>query len=106
MGAGTDTAATLGYLARALKAPTIGRVWEDLAATARGEGWSHEEYLAAVLQRQVADREANGTSLRIAGAHFPAVKTLEDSTSITRPRCAAMFSRTWPRRPGSRKRRT
>ncbi|MEG9493831.1 MAG: DNA replication protein, partial [Microbacterium aurum] len=68
MGATTDTAATLGYLARALKAPTIGRVWEDLAITARGEGWSHEEYLAAVLQRQVADREANGTSLRIAGA--------------------------------------
>ena len=49
MGADTDTAATLGYLARALKAPTIGRVWEQLAATARAEGWSHEDYLAAVL---------------------------------------------------------
>ena len=34
MGATTDTAATLGYLARALKAPTIGRVWEQLAVTA------------------------------------------------------------------------
>ena len=65
MGATTDTAATLGYLARALKAPTIGRVWEQLATTAREEGWSHEEYLTAVLQRQVADREANGTALRI-----------------------------------------
>mgnify|MGYP007051463563 CR=1 FL=1 len=40
MGATTDTAATLGYLARALKAPTIGRVWEQLATTARAEGWS------------------------------------------------------------------
>ena len=48
MGATTDTAATLGYLARALKAPTIGRVWEDLAITARGEGWSHEEYLSLI----------------------------------------------------------
>ena len=28
MGATTDTAATLGYLTRALKTPTIGRVWE------------------------------------------------------------------------------
>lgn len=70
--------ATMGYLARALKTPTIGRVWEPLAAQAREQGWSHEEYLTAVLQRQVADREANGTSLRIAGAHFPAVKTLDD----------------------------
>ena len=70
----TDIAATMGYLARALKTPTIGRVWEQLATTARAEGWSHEEYLTAVLQRQVADREASGTSLRISGAHFPAVK--------------------------------
>uniref|UniRef100_UPI0038B6A4F6 ATP-binding protein n=1 Tax=Tersicoccus phoenicis TaxID=554083 RepID=UPI0038B6A4F6 len=30
------------------------------------------------MQRQVADREASGTTLRMAGAHFPAVKTLED----------------------------
>lgn len=78
MGSVTETASTIGYLVRALKTPTIGRVWEPLAATAREEGWSHEDYLAAVLQRQVADREANGTALRISGAHFPQVKTLED----------------------------
>ncbi|WP_430648149.1 IS21-like element helper ATPase IstB [Agromyces sp. GXS1127] len=100
MGAGTDTAATLGYLARALKAPTIGRVWEDLAVTARSEGWSHEEYLAAVLARQVADREANGTSLRIAGAHFPQVKTLEDfnvdhQPSLRRDVLAHLATTTW-----------
>lgn len=68
----------LAYLARALKTPTIGRVWEDLADQARTENWAHEEYLAAVLQRQVADREAAGTIMRIRTAHFPAVKTLED----------------------------
>jgi DNA replication protein DnaC len=100
MGSATDTAATLGYLARALKAPTIGRVWEDLAVIARDEGWSHEDYLAAVLQRQVADREANGTSLRIAGAHFPAVKTLEDfnvdhQPSLRRDVLAHLATTTW-----------
>ena len=78
MGAGTDTAATIGYLARAMKAPTIGRVWEQLATTARAEGWSHEEYLAAVLARQNAERESSGTTMRIRTAHFPQVKTLED----------------------------
>lgn len=71
-------ASTMGYLVRVLKTPTIGRVWQVLADQARDESWSHEEYLAAVLQRQVADREANGTALRIAAAHFPHVKTLED----------------------------
>lgn len=69
---------TMEHLARAMKTPTIAKVWEQLAATARDEGWSHEQYLAAVMERQVADREANGTSLRISTARFPAVKTLED----------------------------
>ena len=81
----TEIAATMGYLTRALKTPTIGRVWETLGDQARTEGWSHEEYLTAVLQRQVADREANGTTLRIAGAHFPAVTTLDDFNADHQP---------------------
>jgi hypothetical protein len=48
----------IAYLTRALKTPTIGAFWEQLAAQARDENWSHEEYLAALLQRQVADRES------------------------------------------------
>lgn len=68
----------LAYLTRVLKTPTIGQYWEPLADQARDENWSHEEYLAALLQRQVADREAKGTVMRIRTAHFPQVKTLED----------------------------
>ncbi|MFJ9946255.1 hypothetical protein [Streptomyces erythrochromogenes] len=41
-----------------MKTPTIGAFWEELAEQARNENWSHEEYLAALLQRQVADRES------------------------------------------------
>ena len=73
-----DLAATIEYLTRMLKTPTIRRCWAELGDRARADGWSHEQYLAALLQRQVSEREANGTSLRIAGAKFPAVKTLED----------------------------
>ena len=68
----------LAYLARALKTATIGKVWEELAHHARDENWSHEEYLAAVLERQLAARESSGTMMRIRTAHFPAMKTLED----------------------------
>src|SRR3954453_13185750 len=68
----------LAYLTRVLKTPTIGRCWAELAEQARDENWSHEEYLAAVLQRQVAERESAGTTMRIRTAHFPAVKTIED----------------------------
>lgn len=70
--------AKIAYLTRVLKTPTIGRTWEQLADAARAQSWSHEEYLAAVLERQVADRESAGSTMRIRTAHFPAVKTLED----------------------------
>lgn len=68
----------LADLTRVLKMPTIGAAWEELADQARDQNWSHEEYLAALLQRQVADRESKGTMMRIRTAHFPQVKTLED----------------------------
>jgi DNA replication protein DnaC len=68
----------IAYLTRVLKTPTIGRCWEEMSAQARDENWSHEEYLAALLQRQVADRESAGNIMRIRTAHFPQVKTLED----------------------------
>jgi DNA replication protein DnaC len=68
----------IAYLTRVLKTPTIGTYWEELAEQAREANWSHEEYLAALLQRQVADRESKGTTMRIRTAHFPAIKTLED----------------------------
>ena len=68
----------LAYLTRVLKIPTIGRCWEELAEQARTENWSHEEYLGALLQRQAADRESAGNTMRIRTAHFPQVKTLED----------------------------
>src|SRR3954452_4849806 len=74
----TELGSKLGYLTRALKTPTIARVWEDLATQARDLNWSHEEYLTAVLERQVADRESAGTTMRIRTAHFPAVKTIEE----------------------------
>jgi DNA replication protein DnaC len=75
---GEKIASQIAYLVRALKTPTIGRVWSELAGQARDENWSHEEYLATVLARQNAERESSGTTMRIRTAHFPQVKTLED----------------------------
>ena len=84
-----EVSSQLAYLSRALKMPTIARTWEDIAAQARDQGWSHEEYLAAVLQRQASDREASGSRMRIQTAHFPAIKTLEDFNVDHQPTLAA-----------------
>jgi DNA replication protein DnaC len=73
-----DLTAELAFLTRALKAPTLRTSVARLAERARAEGWSHEEFLAACLQREVAAREAHGGEGRIRQAKFPARKSLEE----------------------------
>jgi len=68
----------LPHLCRALKAPALLAAVERLGERARSDGWSHEEYLAACLEREVAARQAHGGEARIKAARFPAHKTLED----------------------------
>lgn len=74
----TDAAKQITYLAGALKAPRITEAATRLADQARDAGWSFEDYLAAVLEREVSARNASGAELRIKAAGFPARKTLED----------------------------
>jgi DNA replication protein DnaC len=73
-----DLTAELAFLTRALKAPTLRTSVARLAERARAEDWSHEEFLAACLQREVAAREAHGGEGRIRAARFPARKSLEE----------------------------
>jgi DNA replication protein DnaC len=73
-----DLTGELAFLTRALKAPTLRQSVTRLAERARAEGWTHEEFLAACLQREVAAREAHGGEGRIRHARFPARKSLEE----------------------------
>ena len=65
-------------MTRALKAPTLREAVPRLADRARAESWTHEEFLAACLQREVSARESHGGEGRIRAARFPARKALED----------------------------
>ena len=86
----------ISYLAAALKAPRITEAALRLADQARDAGWSHEEYLAAVLEREVSARNASGAELRIRAAGFPAIKTIEDfdwdTQSAIRPQVGSLTS--------------
>ena len=73
-----DLHAELAFLTRALKAPTLRGSVARLAERARAESWTHEEFLAACLQREVAARESHGGEGRIRQARFPAPKSLEE----------------------------
>jgi DNA replication protein DnaC len=74
----SESVKQITYLAAALKAPRITEAAARLAGQARDAGWTHEDYLAAVLEREVSARNASGAQLRIRAAGFPAPKTLED----------------------------
>lgn len=75
---GRDVTSEIAYLTRALKAPTLAGAVTRLAERARAESWSHEEFLAACLQREVAARESHGGEGRIRSARFPSRKSLEE----------------------------
>jgi DNA replication protein DnaC len=81
--ASRDVAGELTYLTRALKAPTLREAAPRLAERAREESWTHEEFLAACLQREVSARESHGGEGRIRAARFPARSPWRSSTSPT-----------------------
>lgn len=75
---GRDAATEIAYLTRALKAPTLRDAAGRLTERARAENWTHQEFLVACLQREVAARESHGGEGRIRAARFPARKSLEE----------------------------
>ncbi|MGH3733447.1 MAG: IS21-like element helper ATPase IstB [Acidimicrobiales bacterium] len=73
-----DSTKQISYLAAALKAPRVADAASRLANQARDANWSFEDYLAAVLEREVSARQASGSELRIRAAGLPTRKSLED----------------------------
>ena len=73
-----DVEAELAFLTRALKAPSLRESIPRLGDRAREASWTHEEFLVACLQREVAARESHGGEGRIRAARFPARKSLEE----------------------------
>ncbi len=73
-----STAAELGHLFRALKAPAAARALPKLAERARTEEWSYERFAEALLASETSSREAHGGEARIRTARFPSRKTLEE----------------------------
>jgi DNA replication protein DnaC len=74
----TDPVKDISHLAAALKAPRIRDHAARLADQARADGWTYEEYLAAVLDREVSARDASGADMRIRYAGFPTRKSIEE----------------------------
>ena len=70
--------ATIRQYAKDLKLATVGGQFLSMAEEAVKQKHGHLSYLEALLAAEVEDRYQHGVARRIAEAHFPKVKTLED----------------------------
>ena len=77
MGAETAQAALSGAYLKQLKLPAIAKHYAQVAREARLGGKSHEEFLLALLEAEIAQREVSRQKLRLAQARFPVLKTLD-----------------------------
>ena len=74
---------------RQLHLPTIASRASALSAEALRQGESHLSFLAAVLEAELEDRSERRRHRRIAEAHFPRLKRLEDFRFDEAPRIPA-----------------
>ncbi len=68
----------LKALATYLKLSTLPMHANTLAADAKQQQWSYEDYLIQLLELEVEDKQSRATIRRIANAKFPFCKTLDE----------------------------
>ena len=66
----------LVVLLRALKLPTVGRCWEEIARTAEREGWSFGQYLHHLVESEVQERKLRRIERLQRASDLPSEKTL------------------------------
>src|SRR3990172_11763133 len=73
----TAQAVLVGTYLKQLKMPAIAQSYVQIAREARQAEKSYEEFLLALLQQEVAQREVSRQKVRLAQARFPVLKTLD-----------------------------
>jgi DNA replication protein DnaC len=92
--------AVIAEYLKALKLPTVGRRYLDLARQARDEGMEYEEFLRELLEAEVLARHDSVAERRLREAKFPEVKTLEQIEwealqGISRPKLLELSRCAW-----------
>lgn len=82
---------------RTLKMPALGRELAGVARQAQDDGWSYEEFLRELLDREIKNRDQRSSARRLREARFPDVKTLDqidwDSLQgVSRPKLLELAS--------------
>lgn len=81
----TARAALVGTYLKRLKLPTIARSYTQMAREARQGEKSYEEFLLALLQQEIGQREVSRQKMRLTQARFPVLKTLDTFQFVAVP---------------------
>jgi len=68
--------ATLPLLLKQLRLTTMGRLWEDLAQRAEAGRWTLGQYLAALCEEELLERERRRLERYLKESRLPPAKTL------------------------------
>nr|WP_306254997.1 IS21-like element helper ATPase IstB [Ornithinimicrobium cryptoxanthini] len=84
---------------RRLKLATMRQLAPELLVTAKTQRWTPEEVLRALVEAEVAARDASNERTRLKAAGFPVIKTIEEfdlaASSIPAPTWAYLASLEW-----------
>ena len=102
----TDASTTLPLAFKALRLPTMARCWQDLAVEAATHAWSHERFLSALCDQELAERMGRRLAARMAASRLPPGKRLDsfDFTvvpSIRRSQIESLLTGDWLRSGGN-----
>lgn len=84
---------------RRLKLATMRQLAPELLTTAKTQRWTPEEVLRALVEAEIAARDASNERARLKAAAFPVTKTIDDfdltASSIPAPTWAYLTSLEW-----------
>ena len=72
----TESRPAIGVLLKALKLPTVGASFEEVATKAASDGWTFEQYLAHLLELEVEERRRGRVVRNLKRSGLPTDKTL------------------------------
>ena len=102
----TALSQTVPLALKALRLPTMARCCHDLAAEAAREGWSHERFLKALCDQELAERTGRRLAARLKASRLPPGKRLDSFDfrrvpSVSRAAVEALLGGDWLREGGN-----
>jgi len=91
---------------KALHLPTMVRCWQELAAQALRDHWTHERFLAALCDQELAERSCRRLAARLKAAHLLPGKRLDtfDFTcvpTVSRSQAELLLAGDWVAKGGN-----